>query len=151
LAQATSIERRVDRRQSRGRQPGGGTSRRPRLHLGRFLLLILALVAASFYVGPLRQFFTQQDRYQKEAIALEAARADNAALKRQVELLTTDSYIRQQALKGSMLVPPDTQVFVVKGLPGRAQEDVPRAADAPTASSFSVLDRIDDLWRTLLR
>ena len=151
MAQATSVERRVDRTHARSRRPGRGTSQRPRLHLGRLALLVLVLVAASFYLGPLRQFFSQQDRYQKEAAALQAARADNAALKRRVELLKTDSYIGQQALTVSKLAPPDTQVFVIKGLPGRAEEDVARAESAAAADSFSVLDRLEDLWRTLLR
>jgi hypothetical protein len=109
------------------------------------------LIAGSFYLNPLRQFFAQQDRYQQETRALEAAKADNAELKRQVDLLTNDTYIGQRALEGSMLVPPDTQVFVVKGLPGD-DEEIP-AVDAENASaggSFSVLDRLEDLWRTLL-
>ncbi|HET6494796.1 MAG TPA: hypothetical protein VFH61_05465 [Thermoleophilia bacterium] len=114
-------------------------------------MLVLLLVAASFYLGPLRQFFVQQDRYQKEAAALEVARADNAALKRQIVLLNNEDYIRQQALTGSMLAQPDTQVFVVNGLPGRADKDVSQTHSAVADSSFSVLDRLEDLWRTLLR
>lgn len=151
LAQATSVERRVDRRGTRTTRPGRGASQRPRLHLGRLALLVLVLVAASFYLGPLRQFFTQQDRYQMEATALQAARADNAALKRQVALLNDEEYIRQQALSGSMLVQPDMQVFVIKGLPGGADEGVSQTESAAAVGSFSVLDRLEDLWRTLLR
>ena len=151
MAQATSAERRVVRRRTRGAAPSRGVSQRPRLHFGRLALLVLVLVAASFYVGPLRQFFAQQDRYQKEALALQAARADNAALKHRVELLSNDDYIRQQALTGSMLAQPDTQVFVISGLPGRADEEVPQTESAAAAGSYSVLDRLEDLWRTLLR
>jgi len=50
-----------------------------------------------------------------------------------------------------MLVPPHTQVFVVKGLPGDDAEPVVRSSTAPAAASISVLDRVEDLWRTLLR
>jgi cell division protein FtsB len=139
------------RRGTRGAGPSRGVSQRPRLHLGRLALLVLVLLAASFYVGPLRQFFAQQDRYQKEALALQAARADNAALKNRVELLNDDDYIRHLALTGSMLTQPDTQVFVISGLPGRADEGVSQTESAAAASSFSVLDRLEDLWRTLLR
>ena len=151
MAQATSVERRVVRRGTRGTRPSRGPSQRPRLHFGRLALLVLVLVAASFYVGPLRQFFAQQDRYQKEALALQAARADNAALKRQVELLNDDDYLRQKALTDYKQAPPDTQVFVISGLPGRADEGVSQTESAAAAGSFSVLDRLEDLWRTLLR
>ena len=104
-------------------------------------------------MAPLQAFFTQQDRYQHEAVALRAARADNAAYKVQVQLL------EHQGLRGpawpaldSMLVPPDTQVFVVKGLPGDDSRSRRQPADAgASAGSISVLDRINDLWRTLLR
>lgn len=123
----------------------------PRLHLGRLALLALVLIGASFYVSPLRDFFAQQDRYQKASASLEAARDDNAALERQVRLLRTKAYIAQLARSDSMLVPPGTQVFVIKGLPGRDAEVVTGAGATPIESSISVLDRIEDLWRTLLR
>lgn len=123
----------------------------PRLHLGRLVVLLLVVIAAAFYVAPLRQYFAQQDRHHDAAVALEAARAENAALRRQVELYSTQSYIAQQARSDSILVPPDTQLFVIKGLPGPGEEGAPVDAPAPTSSSLSVLDRLEDLWRTLLR
>lgn len=150
MAQATSVERRADSGSRRARRPGGAASQRPRLQVGRLAILLLVLIAASFYLGPLRQFFAQQDRYQKELAALEAARSDRALLKRQVQLLNTDTYIEQRALTGSGLAPPGTQVFVIKGLPDRVEEDAARSETGPAAGSFSVLDRVEDLWRTLL-
>lgn len=122
----------------------------PRPHFGRLALLALVLIGASFFVSPLRDFFAQQDRYEKAAAQLEAAKSDNAALEREVELLTTKAYIAQRALSDAMLVPPGTQVFVIKGLPGK--EDELRASERtqPVQASISVLDRVEDLWRTLL-
>jgi len=114
------------------------------------VILVLVLIGASFYVAPLQAFFAQQDRYQQAADALQAARADNTAYTLQVRQLSTKAYIAQVARADSMLVPRDTQVFVVKGLPGIDAEPVVRLSTAPTASSISVLDRVDDLWRTLL-
>jgi cell division protein FtsB len=122
----------------------------PRPHLGRLALLVLVLIGASFYVSPLRDFFEQQDRYEKAAAQLQAARQDNAALEREVKLLTTKAYIAQRARSDAMLVPPGTQVFVIKGLPGKEDETLPSERTRPVESSISVLDRVEDLWRTLL-
>ena len=135
----------------RGGRHARGSGAAPRLHLGRLVILVLVLIGASFYVAPLRAFFAQQDRYQHAAAALQTARADNAAYDLQVRLLTTKTYIAQVARADSMLVPPDTQVFVVKGLPGDDAAPVASSSTAPTAGSISVLDRLEDLWRTLLR
>ena len=110
------------------------------------MLLVLILVAAAFYLGPLRQFFAEQDRYQQKTAALEAARADNEALKLEIELLKDDTYIGQQARK--TLVPPNTQVFVIEGLPGE-EETAPDETASAEAGTFSVLDRLEDLWRTV--
>ena len=115
------------------------------------MILVLVLIGASFYVAPVRAFFAQQDRYQHAADALQAARADNAAFDLKMQLLATKAYVAQAARADSMLVPPDTQVFVVKGLPGDDAEPVVRSSIAPAAGSISVLDRVEDLWRTLLR
>ena len=149
MAQATTSGT-SSTRQGRRAPSGARRGASPRPHLGRLALLALVLIGASFYVTPLRDFFTQQDRYQKAAETLQAARLDNATLERQVELLSTKAYIAQRARSDSMLVPPGTQVFVVKGLPGEDAEAAEGAA-MPTEGSISVLDRIEDLWRTLLR
>ena len=149
MTQATTVEQRT-RAPRRGGRHARGSGAAPRLHLGRLVILVLVLIGASFYVAPLRAFFAQQDRYQHAAAALQAARADNAAYDLQVHLLTTKTYIAQAARADSMLVPPHTQVFVVKGLPGDDAEPVVRSSAAPAAASISVLDRVEDLWRTLL-
>lgn len=124
----------------------------PRLHAGRLAFLALVLIAAALYVQPLRAFFAQQDRYQRESASLRAAREDNATYKRQIERLTTASYVAERARVDLMLVPRETQVFVIKGLPGERAEAAAEAQRRrqPTGSSFSVLDRLDDLWHTLL-
>jgi hypothetical protein len=119
--------------------------------VGRLVILALVLIGASFYVAPMRAFFAQQDRYQHASEALRVARADNASYDLQKKLLATKAYVAQVARADSMLVPPDTQVFVVKGLPGDDAEPAVRSATKPTAGSISVLDRLEDLWRTLLR
>jgi hypothetical protein len=114
------------------------------------VVLALVLVCAALYVQPLRSFFAQQDSYAREAAALEEARAENEALARQIELLDSESHIAERARTDSLLVPPDTQVFVVKGLPGRDEEPAGTTRAEPATGSISVLDRIEDLWRTLL-
>jgi cell division protein FtsB len=148
VSQTATVDGRAAPRQS-GRRPAGSGAA-PRLHLGRLAILILVLIGASFYVAPLRAFFTQQDRYQHEAAALQAARADNAAYRVEVQLLGTKDYVAQRARLDSNLVPPDTQLFAIKGLPGN-DTVAPVVQDAKaSAGSISVLDRINDLWRTLL-
>lgn len=123
----------------------------PRPQLGRLALLALVLIGAAFYVSPLRDFFRQQDRYEKAAAQLQAARQDNAALEREVKLLNTKAYIAQLARSDANLVPKDTQLFVIKGLPGKEAEAASSGPGAPVEASISVLDRLDDLWHTLLR
>ncbi len=108
------------------------------------------MIGAAFYVSPLRAFFAQQDRHEKATAELQAARQDNAALEREVDRLGTKAYIAQLARSDSMLVPPGTQVFVIKGLPGEDGETGFATTPPPTHASISVLDRIEDLWRTLL-
>ncbi len=146
---ATGRSRNAPSGAGRGAPRGVGRAA-PRPHLGRLALLALVLIGASFYISPLRSFFQQQDRYNKAAAQLQAARRDNTALAREADLLITKAYIAQRARSDSMLVPPGTEVFVIKGLPGKEEEQNFSTATPPTESSMSVLDRIDDLWRTLL-
>ena len=87
---------------------------------------------------------------QSATAALAAARADNASYKVQVQQLTTKSYVAQRARSDAGLVPPNTQLFVIKGLPGADPVTSSTGAGTPTESSISVLDRVADLWRTLL-
>jgi cell division protein FtsB len=132
------------------RAPSNAGRYAPRPHFGRLALLVLLVVGAAFYVTPLRDFFAQQDRYVKAVAELQAARRDNAALEREVDLLATKAYIAQLARTDSTLVPPNTQVFVIKGLPGKDEENRLSTTTPPVEASISVLDRIEDLWRTLL-
>jgi cell division protein FtsB len=148
VAQATTASTSGTRKSRRA--PSGAGRSAPRPHLGRLALLLLLLIGASFYVSPLRDFFKQQDRYENAAAALQAARQDNTALAREADLLITKAYIAQRARADSMLVPPDTQVFVIKGLPGKEEESNFSTATPPIEASISVLDRVEDLWRTLL-
>ncbi len=148
MAQATTAA--TSRAGQSRRAPTGVRRYAPRPHLGRLALLALLLIGASFYVSPLRDFFKQQDRYEKAAAELQAARLDNAALSREADLLITRAYIAQRARSDSMLVPPNTQLFVIKGLPGKEVENSISTATPPVEASISVLDRIEDLWRTLL-
>lgn len=141
---ATSQNTQVQRSPTRERRQT--RPQRPQLHFGRLALLLLVLLAFSFYIGPLRQFVAQQDRYQRETRALAAAERDNTRLKVEVERLNSPAYIGQRALTGAMLVPPDTQVFVISGLP-RGERTV--ASKGVASHGYSTLERIADLWRSL--
>ena len=64
--------------------------------------------------------------------------------------LQTVQYVSQIAREQFLVVPPGMQAFVVKGLP---QEDTPTtdSQPPPTSGSMSLVQRLTDLWRTLLR
>jgi cell division protein FtsB len=119
------------------------------LRPGRLLAAGLLFLAVAMYAGPLQDFFAQQDRYQQEAAALAAAKAENAALKAQVERLMTRRYVAEQARRDALLVPPGSQVFVIKGLPEEGDEPGVVPAVRPTGAALSLLDRLEDLWRTV--
>lgn len=122
-----------------------------RLHVGRLAILALLLIGAAFYVQPLRNFFSQQDRYLGEAAVFEQARTENAALKQQVAALGTRAYITRQAREEFQLVPAGMQVFVVKGLPEGDPSQTTDPAKSPAVAKPSVVDRLNDLWQTVGR
>ena len=85
MAQASAIQDRPGL--SSPRRHARGHAAPPRLHLGRLAILVLVLIGASFYVSPLRDFFVQQDRYQKEAATLQAALNARAVIDQAVGIL----------------------------------------------------------------
>ena len=122
-----------------------------RLNLGRLAVLVLLLVAAAFYVAPLRAFFTQQDRYQREAAVLEREQRENQALKQQLERMDSRDFVVRQAREEFQLVPAGMQAFVVKGLPEDRLPRQPRADTSPAPATPSIVERLRDLWQTLRR
>lgn len=112
----------------------------------RLAALVLLLVAAAFYVSPLRAFFAQQDRYDRQVASLAQARVANQTLRSQIDLMRTRDFITRQAREQYQLVPPGLQAFVVKGLPDAEPSAAPAAATAPAPS---LLARLADLWRTI--
>ena len=122
---------------------------RPRVRWGRLMVLVLVLVAAALYAEPLRDYFVQQDRYEKAAGALAAAQAKNGALRAEIEDLGTDAYIAELARSDLQMVPQGMQAFVVKGLPGEAPVESAAAEQAVVDGRLSPFERLSDLWRTL--
>jgi len=116
---------------------------------GRLMALALVVIAAALYVQPLRDYFVQQDRYQKAAGSLGTAREQNAALKAEIDRLDTDGYIAELARSELQMVPAGMQVFVIKGLPGEESAADADDGQAVAQESLSPLDRLADLWRTL--
>lgn len=113
------------------------------------MILILVLIAAALYVEPLRDYFAQQDRYQRAEGALEAAQAENAALRGEIDRLGTDAYIAELARSELQMVPAGMQAFVVKGLPGAQSESASAEGQAVVEERLSPFERLADLWRTL--
>jgi cell division protein FtsB len=112
----------------------------------RLAALALLLVAAALYVSPLRAFFAQQDRYDREVASLAQAQVANQTLHTQIDLMRTRDFITRRAREQYQLVPPGLQAFVVKGLP-KAERNA--AAAGPATPAPSLLDRLADLWRTI--
>jgi len=117
----------------------------------RLAALGLLLVAAALYVSPLRAFFVQQDRYQREVATLAQARTENQALHTQIVRMRTKDFITRQARLQYQLVQPGMQAFVVKGLPEPSSSAMPGTDEqaAPKVPSMTLPERLQDLWRTL--
>jgi len=112
--------------------------------------VVLIIVAAGLYYGPLKDFFVQQDHYREEAVALAELKAENRDLERRIETMKGRSWIEREARAQFQLVPKGAQAFVIAGLPG-ADEAAEPTPKRPRQQSFSWVDRLRDLWDTLLR
>jgi cell division protein FtsB len=112
--------------------------------------LVLLLLAAWLFVSPLRAFFAQQDRYDRQVVALVQAQAQNKTLRAQIADMHTRDFITREAREQYQLVPADMQAFVVKGLPQDEATPAP-SGGAGALESPSLLSRLVDLWHTLSR
>ncbi len=115
----------------------------------RLAALALLLVAAAFYVSPLRAFFAQQDRYDRQVAALAQAQATNRALHTELGLMRTRDFITRQAREQYQLVPAGLQAFVVKGLPRAKTTSSSARRAAATPAAPSIFARLSDLWHTI--
>ena len=111
---------------------------------------MLLLLAAWLFVSPLRAFFAQQDRYDRQVAALSQAQAQNRELRKQIAAMHTRDFITREAREQYQLVPADMQAFVVKGLPSGDTTAAPSNAASALAAP-SLLSRLADLWHTLRR
>lgn len=127
--------------------PRSSRSSGVRLHWGRLALLALVLFGAALYVGPLRDFFAQQDRYHKEASTLQELKQTNAAYRTRLANIKDKQWVIRVARERSALVPPNMQSFVVQGFP---TEPAAKTHGSPSGQSLSLGDRLKDLWDTLL-
>jgi cell division protein FtsB len=118
-----------------------------RLNVVRLALLVLVLLGAAAYISPLRDFFAQQDRYQREAAVLAREQSQNTGLRQELDRMKTRDYITRQAREEFQLVPKDTQAFVVKGLDDGGASPSPEPTPEP--ESQSVVARLADLWKTV--
>ena len=122
-----------------------------RVHPGRLVVLVLGIVAAWFFISPLRAFFAQQDRYESAVASLAQAREQNAELKAELATMSTKEYVVRQAREDFQLVPSGVQAFVVTGLPHQPLVDEGPAAPTVKARVLSVAQRLVDLWHTIIR
>jgi cell division protein FtsB len=122
-----------------------------RLHRGRLAVLALGIVAAYFFVSPLRAFFAQQDRYEQAVAGLAQARAQNVELRAELATMGTKDYVVRQAREDFQLVPSGVQAFVVTGLPHEPLVDATPATPAVKTRTLSVAQRLADLWHTIVR
>ncbi len=112
-------------------------------------VLALILIAAGLYYSPLREYFSQQDRYAKQLAAVQTLEAENAAIRERIASMKGKQWIVREARSQFQLVPQGMQAFVITGLP--SDEEAPQPAAAPKKQSLSWGDRLSDLWKTLLR
>jgi cell division protein FtsB len=122
-----------------------------RLHPGRLAVLVLGIIAAYFFVSPLRAYFAQQDRYENELAALAQARAQNAELRAQLAMMGTKEYVARQAREDFQLVPSGVQAFVVKGLSEKPVDASSLEPATPEPRQRTVVERLADLWHTIVR
>jgi cell division protein FtsB len=134
---------------AQGRQQAMAAKAPVDIHWGRLGLLALVLVAAALYVSPLRSYFAQQTRYAQQSAALQNAKQQNVALKSELVKLQSVQYVSRLAREQFLVVPPGMQAFVIKGLP-QGDTPVTDSQPPPVSGSMSVLQRLADLWRTLL-
>ena len=135
---------------ARRRGPGSHAAEGPlRMHWGRLAALALVLIAGALYVGPLRDFFAQQDRYQRELASVNQLKTENAAFEAQLKAMHSSDWVVRQAREEFGLIPPGMQAFVITGLPDENAQR--RAQSSPQDQSLSLLDRLKDLWTTLLQ
>ena len=116
----------------------------------RLAMLVLVLIAASLYVTPLRDFFTQQTKYAQQRAILSAAQRQNRALTAQVAKLKTTQFVFETAREDFQLVPSGMQGFVVKGLP-RVKTTIGATDATPRRVTMSLGERLSDLWHTILQ
>jgi cell division protein FtsB len=112
-------------------------------------IVALVLIAAGLYYSPLRDYFTQQDRYAKELAAVQALKTENRAIEEQIAAMRGKQWLAREARSQFQLVPPGTQAFVITGLP--SDEEAPRPSVKPRTQSLTLEERLRDLWETLLR
>ena len=122
-----------------------------RLHPGRLAVLVLGIIAAYFFVSPLRAYFAQQDRYERELAALAQAKAENAELRAELAMMGTREYVARQAREDFQLVPSGVQPFVVKGLSRKPVDARSYQPATPEPRQHTVVERLADLWRTVVR
>lgn len=121
-----------------------------RLHPVRLAVLVLGIAAAYLFVSPLRAYFAQQDRYEKELAALAQAKAQNAELRAELAMMGTKEYVARQAREDFQLVPAGVQAFVVKGLSKKPVDARSYQPATPEPRQRTVVERLADLWHTIL-
>jgi hypothetical protein len=113
----------------------------------RLAVLVLLVLAAAWYVTPLRAFLHAQDGYFAQVAALGQGRLVTRALQSQLAEMHSEAYLVRQEREQWQLIPAGMQAFVVKGLPQSATDVAP--SSVASARRISLGMRLRDLWRTL--